>query len=83
MVLAEALVSGAKVVAYDCKSGPYEILKGGKLGLLAKAEDVDDLANQIQATLQLSLIRDVYEEMLRFDGQTVSAKYYRAITGLV
>ena len=34
MVLIEAMAAGLPVVAYDCPTGPAELLEGGRSGIL-------------------------------------------------
>jgi len=46
-VLSEALLIGTKVVSIDCKSGPREILDGGRLGALVPEGDIGALARAI------------------------------------
>jgi glycosyltransferase involved in cell wall biosynthesis len=48
---AEALACGCNVVSTDCRSGPAEILDGGKYGRLARVGDPEDVARQILAAL--------------------------------
>ncbi len=50
-VLSEALAQGTAVVATDCPSGPYEVLKGGTVAPLVKVGDVDAMAIAISTTL--------------------------------
>lgn len=45
MVLLEAMSFGLPVVAFDCKTGPAEIVVDGRTGLLAPPEDVHSLSH--------------------------------------
>jgi glycosyltransferase involved in cell wall biosynthesis len=51
-VLCEAIAAGTPVVSTDCKSGPAEILDGGKYGKLVAVGDVDSMAEAILQTLK-------------------------------
>ena len=53
MVILEAQAEGLPVVAFDCPTGPRNIIHDGIDGLLAHAEDINDLANKI-----ITLIKD-------------------------
>ncbi len=50
-VLTEAMALGTPVVATDCKSGPREILQGGRIAPLVKVGDTHSLAKAIIKTL--------------------------------
>lgn len=50
-VLIEAMALGLPCVATDCKSGPSEILAGGRYGTLTPVGDVDAIADAIANTL--------------------------------
>jgi glycosyltransferase involved in cell wall biosynthesis len=50
-VLVEALALGTPVVATDCRSGPREILKDGRLGALVPIRDPRALADAVIDTL--------------------------------
>jgi glycosyltransferase involved in cell wall biosynthesis len=49
--LIQALACGARVVATDCRSGPREILDGGRLGRLVPVGDVAAMTSAIRETL--------------------------------
>ena len=47
----EALACGTPVVATDCRSGPAEVLGGGRWGRLVPERDPEALADAMLATL--------------------------------
>jgi len=53
-VLIEALALGTPIVATNCKSGPDEILQGGKYGTLVPISNVQALADALEETLEAS-----------------------------
>ncbi|MBU0480054.1 MAG: glycosyltransferase [Proteobacteria bacterium] len=52
LALIEALAMGTRVVSTDCRTGPREILQGGRLGVLVPSEDPRALAEGIEAALR-------------------------------
>lgn len=56
--LIEALACGCPVVSSDCKSGPREILVGGRFGRLVPVGDSESLAEAIEHTLGETPQRD-------------------------
>jgi len=50
--LIEALATGTRVVATDCRNGPREILQGGRVGRLVPVGDAAALATAILAALE-------------------------------
>lgn len=47
MVLLEALACGTPLVAFDCQTGPSDIIQDGENGLLVKNQDFDELTKAI------------------------------------
>lgn len=58
-VLLEAIVLRKPIISSDCPTGPKEILKGGKLGILFKNNNFLDLASKIRKFLKN---REMYEK---------------------
>jgi glycosyltransferase involved in cell wall biosynthesis len=79
-VIVEAMVCGLPIVSTDCPSGPSEILKDGKAGLLVPVKDSDSLANAIT---KLLTDQQAYEEYSRkslnrvndFDVSLIAKEY--------
>ncbi|MFD9903375.1 glycosyltransferase [Streptomyces sp. NPDC059063] len=52
LVIIESWAAGVPVVAYDCPTGPGEIITDGVDGLLAAPDDVDALADGLRALIE-------------------------------
>lgn len=57
LVLLEAMSFGLPTVAFDCKTGPAELVINGKTGLLVPPEDVQSLSQAISRMIGDSLFR--------------------------
>ena len=62
---------GRPCVAFNCPSGPNEIITNGIDGLIAKNGDIDDLADKIEW-----MITHEYERHLMGERASLSAKKY-------
>lgn len=60
MALIEAMNAGCCCVAFDCKTGPNEIITDGVSGILVKDQDLDAL----QSTLRIVLSNSEYRSLL-------------------
>jgi glycosyltransferase involved in cell wall biosynthesis len=79
-VVAEAMVAGLPVVAFDCPWGPGEILRDGEDGLLVPPEDVEALAAALRRLiLDPGLRRRLGEagarNVRRFDRDAIIARW--------
>lgn len=77
--LLEALACGAKVVATDCRTGPREILMGGRFGELVKPEDPAALASAILNSL--SEPSRSGDRALDFDVRKIVREYEEVLAG--
>lgn len=68
-VLIEAMAVGTPVVATDCRSGPREILQGGRFGPLVPMREAEAMAGAMAATLDHPLSPAVLREAVQ--GYTV------------
>jgi glycosyltransferase involved in cell wall biosynthesis len=79
-VIIEAMACSLPVIATDCPSGPAEILRNGKDGILVPVGDVEALANAITTVLtNKALHGDLAEKARRrasdFDISRIGPKY--------
>ena len=80
-VLIEALACGIRVVSTNCKSGPYEILKGGEYGRLVTVGDEVELANNILDALDSEVNKELYiTRALDFSIDNAVDNYLNLIT---
>lgn len=63
--LCEAMAIGRAVVAFDCPSGPGEIIRHGENGLLVPPEDVAKLAETLECLMRDPLLRNRLGERAR------------------
>ncbi|MBR5354632.1 MAG: glycosyltransferase family 4 protein [Alphaproteobacteria bacterium] len=78
--LIEAMSQGCACVAFDCKTGPNEILTEGKSGVLARNGDVDDLAAKLQLLIENDNLRQrlsasAAEDVKRFDKDLIMKQW--------
>jgi len=87
-VLIQAMACGCPVVSTDCPSGPREILKDGRYGLLAPVGDVDALSKHILDILGDDKLRDSLsllgkERARDFEIKIISEEYREVIQDVV
>ena len=75
MVLIEAQAAGLPIVAFDCKTGPRDVVIPGS-GLLASPEDISDLAVKIEKmmsnlSLRESCSQKALESSTRFELEKI------------
>lgn len=79
-VLVDALAVGCPTVATDCPAGPYEILEGGKWGLLTPIANPEAIADAIaQVLTNPQLAQQLHEKGLErakaFETQVIAQQY--------
>ena len=87
LVLLEAMAMGCAPVAFDCRTGPGEIIRHGVDGLLVKAGDVDGFAAALDRLLtddelRCRLAREAIGVRHRFSAD-VDAERWRDVRRLV
>lgn len=78
--LIEAMSQGCACVAFNCQTGPKEIITDGVSGLLVENGSVDDLTRKLDALLsdeqrRISLSKNAVEEVKRFNPETIMKQW--------
>lgn len=73
MALLEALNLGCACVAFDCYTGPSEMIENGYNGLLAENQSVKDLAAKLDYILTDKVLRDKFHDVARDSVQKYSS----------
>ena len=78
--LLEAMSQGCACVAFDCKTGPNEIITNGVSGLLAQNGNIDDLTTKIQLLIENEPLRNqlataATKEVQRFDKEKIMQQW--------
>jgi glycosyltransferase involved in cell wall biosynthesis len=79
-VIVESLACGVPVVSTDCRSGPREILEGGRFGDLVPVGDADGLASAVQTALSRTPDRELLvRRSLDFSIDIAADRYVRLL----
>lgn len=77
--LIQAMACGTPVVSTDCRTGPVEILEGGRWGRLVPVGGIDALAAAIEETISGGWRPDVARRARDFDESTAVDNYLRIL----
>ena len=81
-VLAQAMACGAPVVSTDCRSGPSEILEGGRWGRLVPVGDWRAMARAIEETLDDPIpAEDLKARASVYSVEAAVDRYLELLTG--
>lgn len=76
-VIAEAMICQTPVVAHDCQSGPAEMIRDKKTGMLTTYGDLDEFAQKVIEILEdKNLRKSVAENAYNFAAQEYSLEKY-------
>lgn len=83
--LVEAMSQGCACVAFDCQTGPKEIIHDNISGLLVKNQDVDELASKLDLLMtDYNLLHKLSEgakkEVIRFKEKNIMAQWSELIS---
>lgn len=80
MVLIEAMSQGLPCIAYDCFTGPGDIISNGKDGILVNDQNKEDFGQELIYLLndkdkQLSLSKEAILKAKKYDANTILDKW--------
>ncbi len=70
MVLLEALAFHLPIVAFDCDTGPQEVIENGQNGILVEAENVNQMSHSLATLMEDDGLR---ERMRKYKSQKLHA----------
>ncbi|MDA2806659.1 stealth conserved region 3 domain-containing protein [Nocardiopsis suaedae] len=88
LVLTEAFAAGVPAVAYDCPTGPAEVVRHGVDGLLAAPDDIGSLAAALSKLMEDDALRaemggSALQGVERFAPERIAARWERLYGDLV
>lgn len=88
LVLIEAMSSGLACVAFDCPCGPFDILEGGKDGLLVELGNTDKLADAIcslieNESLRIEMGKKAIKRSEDFEKETIMRQWHELFESLI
>jgi len=80
MVILESMASGVPCIAYDCPSGPREIIKDGKNGFLIEDGNTDSFVQKLELLIQepnhrMQMGENAQESSNKYDIEVVMKKW--------
>jgi len=83
-ILVDALAAQTTIVTTDCKSGPAEIIEGGKYGYLLKREDAEEMSQIIELAIENPMNKELLLNRARFfDKETAMLRYEKIFNNLL
>jgi glycosyltransferase involved in cell wall biosynthesis len=82
-VLIESITLGTPIVAFDCKSGPNEIIKEGINGFLVEAANINEAANALNLLLSAPMIKkNICESSKKYHVSNIIADWQRFLISI-
>lgn len=83
--LSEAMANGLAPIAYDCPTGPSELIINLENGFLVNLKDKDDFIDKLQTLIDNESLRNTFSEQAQkvsttFSSSTISNIYLKFIT---
>jgi len=84
MVLLEAQSYGLPIVAFDCNTGPDEIIINGSNGFLIEINDIDNFCDKLQylmnnETIYQDMVEKSYKNIKRFDNSVILKEWMKIL----